>query len=330
MSYDDKVRYVYHFLSGKMSPEESEAFALWRSSDPSHELLYSDLFNIYEKAEIIAPFKFDHEKAFLKHKALLMDASTIESKVVPIAIEKSNSGRISPIFSFKYIAAAVFVLAISMVLLLNNNNAIINGATSQSTMLADGTKVWLDQGAELKILNIDEYVRKVELKGKAYFEVVSNKKAPFMIQSNDFGIKVLGTKFIANGNSNSVEVREGKVEVFNDTKKVVITSNQSAKVIDNADIVVSTKEFDASTLWFNENLSFNNTPFDVVINDLTAFYNVKFIIPTQRDWSKCTFTSGPLKTATVDEVMTILKLTYELDYVRQNDNSIKISRVKCK
>ena len=56
----------------------------------------------------------------------------------------------------------------------------------------------------------------------------------------------------------------------------------------------------------------------------------QFIIPTQRDWSKCTFTSGPLKTATVDEVMTILKLTYELDYVRQNDNSIKISRVKCK
>lgn len=327
MSYNDKVKYVHHFLSGKMSPEEMDAFALWRSSDSSHEILFSELKNIWDNSKFVQPIKFDYNKAFLKHKTLL-DASDEGVKISDINKDKPRGER--TLFPIKYIAAAIFILALAVVFLIQNNNEVFNAYENQSLTLADGTKVWMDKGAELKVLEIDENNRRVELKGKAYFDVAPNKNAPFTIANQNFSIRVLGTKFVVNGLSNLVDVKDGRVEVYNAKEKVVITANQSAKITDQSTIEVTNKNFDSNMLWFNEDLSFNNTPFDVVINDLRVYYNIKISIPEQKDWSRCTFTSGPLKTSTVDEVLMILKLTYDLDYIKQKDNSIKISKVKCK
>lgn len=53
--------------------------------------------------------------------------------------------------------------------------------------------------------------------------------------------------------------------------------------------------FDNKDLWFNEELTFDNTPFDIVIRDLAINYKVSIELPNKNDWSSCTFTSGSLK-----------------------------------
>lgn len=40
-----------------------------------------------------------------------------------------------------------------------------------------------------------EGVREVELKGEAYFEVEKNEDKPFIVKTDEFNVRVLGTSF---------------------------------------------------------------------------------------------------------------------------------------
>jgi ferric-dicitrate binding protein FerR (iron transport regulator) len=98
----------------------------------------------------------------------------------------------------------------------------------------------------------------------------------------------------------------------------------------DGNLSITNTSFESSELWFNEELIFKNAPFDKVIQDLSLNFNVKIIIPERTTWASCTFTSGALKTNNLDQILEILKLTYDLEYTKQKDNSIKLTAVKCK
>ena len=63
-------------------------------------------------------------------------------------------------------------------------------------VLSDGTKVWLNAGSKLRYP--ERFVgdeRQVELSGEAYFDVVHDEKAPFIVKTSRSTITVLGTEF---------------------------------------------------------------------------------------------------------------------------------------
>lgn len=62
--------------------------------------------------------------------------------------------------------------------------------------LSDGTKVWLNSASSLRFPSVFKgRERLVQLTGEAYFEVSKNPKMPFIVQTGDSKIKVLGTHF---------------------------------------------------------------------------------------------------------------------------------------
>ena len=65
-----------------------------------------------------------------------------------------------------------------------------------SLQLADGTKVWLNSETTLKYpVRFAGNERKVELSGEAFFEVARNEAVPFLVESGEQIVKVLGTEF---------------------------------------------------------------------------------------------------------------------------------------
>ncbi len=63
-------------------------------------------------------------------------------------------------------------------------------------VLDDGTRVWINSESELRYpVVFCDSVRKVYLKGEAYFEVKRDEKHPFMVETNELCTRVLGTEF---------------------------------------------------------------------------------------------------------------------------------------
>ena len=145
--------------------------------------------------------------------------------------------------------------------------------------LSDGTKVLLN--ACSKIVYPSRFigdVRRVKLKGEAFFEVTHNEGCPFIVMTKGLSVRVLGTKFDVKAYSNdkiqSVGVRQGRVQVNLPDASLRITSKE--EVLYNT----TTKEINKrngnmeTAMWINGNmLQFNATPIQDAVKQLERIYH---------------------------------------------------------
>ncbi len=326
MTYTEKISFIHKYLSHELNAYELREFEAWIDLGIENKLLFDQISDIWKSSAPSVEIKFNAENAFLKHKARLSEEKSILSE------QNESQKRKGVIFMYSLrLAAAILVLVIAVVLGMNiSNGDKINAEAVQIVMLEDGSKVWLDAGSQLNIKKLNKSERKVSLNGRAYFEVAKNSAAPFTIEVGEFDVKVVGTRFIIDSEQSVVKVRDGKVAVVTENKEVLLTDNQSVEIKNSALSDISNVIFDNNQLWFNEELKFDNTPFDLVVKDLIVNFGVQIYLPEKNDWSTCTFTSGSLKNNTFDEVLTILKLTYDIEYKKTGEAAYKITRVRCK
>ena len=88
--------------------------------------------------------------------------------------------------------------------------------------LSDGTNVWLNACSEMTYpASFSEDIRRVSLKGEAYFDVSKDVEHPFVVQTKKCDIKVLGTEFNVRVNEAesdcefSAALLEGSIELTN-------------------------------------------------------------------------------------------------------------------
>ena len=83
--------------------------------------------------------------------------------------------------------------------------------------LPDGSRVIANSRTQLSYPTVFRgHTRDVSIKGEGYFEVVHNAQRPFIIHTDHFNVKVLGTKFSVDNYDNrsaGVTLLEGLVEV---------------------------------------------------------------------------------------------------------------------
>ncbi|WP_103068880.1 FecR family protein [Aquimarina sediminis] len=152
-------------------------------------------------------------------------------------------------------------------------------------VLSDGTRVHLNSGTTLKYPTkfITGINREVFLEGEAFFDVTKNTSHPFLVNSENLKIKVLGTKFNVtsypeNKQINTVLV-EGSVEIFekDNSKRVLLKPNQKAslhKKTKKLDVVkVGVEEYVA---WREGKLILNEVLFEDILKKLERKYNVEF------------------------------------------------------
>ncbi len=147
--------------------------------------------------------------------------------------------------------------------------------------LPDGTTGWLNSNSSIKYSGNFNSDRKVTLNGEAFFDVSSNKRRPFMVNTNEVNVKVLGTRFnIASyDNENNVEVvlEEGKL-VFNDKEmnKSYTMSPNDLVIFDKTLKGISTEVVEPIKYvsWTEGKLVFRNDPIDVIARRLERWYNI--------------------------------------------------------
>jgi ferric-dicitrate binding protein FerR (iron transport regulator) len=196
--------------------------------------------------------------------------------------------------------------------------------TRSALKLSDGTSVWLNSGSSIKYP--DRFVgnkRIVELKGEAYFEVQSDLKKPFIVETSSLSVKATGTKFNVSGytSADKVEVTlvSGKVEVnLTDNKENI----KSAKLVPDqhysfnkvsGTTSITTEDTYKYISWKDGKLIFRNEPLSSVVKRISQIFNIDIEIKGEeiREYNlRATFQDESLA-----EILKLLKLSSPINYI---------------
>ena len=202
-----------------------------------------------------------------------------------------------------------------------------NGKKTQFT-LPDGTRVFLNSNSKLSYSSQfnEEIVRRVKLKGEAFFMVKRDTLRPFIIESGDLQTQVLGTAFNVRAFDDEenifVAVEEGKVRLQNKRKdehgEVLILEENDLGVFKKKNQSLKRERLEGSEVfdWRNGVIHFQKANFKEIKKTLEQWYGVSFVINRNID-SKKDFTGSyankPLRT-----VLDGLQFVYDFDYNIKN------------
>jgi ferric-dicitrate binding protein FerR (iron transport regulator) len=189
--------------------------------------------------------------------------------------------------------------------------------------LPDGTIGWLNSNSSVRYNRDFMKDRQVVLTGEAFFDVLKDYRRPFIVQTKEVNVKVVGTRFnIASyDNENNVEVvlEEGKL-LFSDkkTNKSYFMSPNDLVIFDKISNEFSTEKVETAkySSWTQGMLVFRNDPLDVIARRLERWYNIDVELRGAADRDprlRATFVDESL-----EEVLHLLKRSLLIDYSIQN------------
>jgi hypothetical protein len=156
-----------------------------------------------------------------------------------------------------------------------------NGETYQ-VKLPDGTRVWLNSASSLTYAaSLDQTgKRQVKLTGEGYFEVAKDKLHPFVVQTANQEVEVLGTHFNINSYQDEPAIAttllEGSVKVTAGNRSQVIKPGE--QLINNGtDMKVAQANTDNITDWKDGDFNLNDLDFRVAMRKIARWYDVEVI-----------------------------------------------------
>lgn len=185
--------------------------------------------------------------------------------------------------------------------------------------LPDGSIVSLNANSKLTYPKVfHDHVREISLKGEAFFDITHNKDKPFIVKTEDFNIKVLGTTFnvksFPDDKQTETTLLSGKVELSLEKETpIVLAPSQKAIFHKKAKKIEIEKVNIENTLaWQSGKLVFNNTSLEQVVIDLERKYNtiIEIASPELLNYKY----TGTFDNLTIDEALQLLMISSPIQY----------------
>jgi transmembrane sensor len=214
--------------------------------------------------------------------------------------------------------------------------------------LPDGTQVWLNGNSQLTYSTAEfgKTRREVVLTGEAFFDVVKNEQAPFIIHAINVNITVMGTAFNVKAypQQRNVETSliRGLIEIttrqdperkilVKPNEKIIIPETDSEKpVADNGPALYSIARLQkdahqlvSETAWMQSRLSFDNESFEQIAPKMDSWYSVSIHFADSAI-ARRRF-SFVIEKESLVQTLEALKISYPFDY-RIKGSEIWISK----
>lgn len=186
--------------------------------------------------------------------------------------------------------------------------------------LPDGSHVWLNSASELSYSpDFGTKARKVILRGEAYFEVESDPKHPFIVETEDhLQIRATGTKFnVKSYPGESVATAtllEGKILVEQEEMSCVLVPYDkiSFNKINKKFSVSRVRRREEVLCWMTDRFVFNNETLEEITKTLERMYNVDFFFRSE-SLKKITY-SGTVKNNSLENVLMLISTAAPVSY----------------
>jgi len=174
--------------------------------------------------------------------------------------------------------ALIFVLPIAYDSL-TTESFVTQTTDFQTLQLPDGSTITLNAGSQIKYKkDFNTNHRSLTMTGEAYFDV-QNGNTPFVIQTNQGQVTVLGTSFNVRSREDGFEVgvNEGIVKVSNDSKSVILHKGQMIGVDSNFDEKnLQNISYTNYPDWMHEKLVCEQTPLSEVCDEIERTFGISF------------------------------------------------------
>ncbi len=156
--------------------------------------------------------------------------------------------------------------------------------------LPDGSTVWLNAGSKMVYsqgFGVSD--RRLAFQGEGYFEVEKNDEMPFLVQTHDVNVTVVGTKFnfrnYPEDEEAVVELLEGKVALENQLKEDAVRylSPNEKMVLHKAtgEMDITSAKVKEATLWTENILLFDEDLLPDIVRELERSYHVQIEIENE-------------------------------------------------
>ena len=217
--------------------------------------------------------------------------------------------------------------------------------------LSDHTKIWLNVGSQLRVDdNYGKENRKVYLSGEALFDVIHDESLPFIVYTDKYEVKDLGTVFNVKAypdEESETSLIRGKVEIkmTNSKHSIFLSPNQKAVINGSDEPEVKEKETAKSaaspnitllplsynqkdsavveTAWTQNRLEIVNEDFYEMKEKLERWFDVKISIKDD-EVGKYPFTAT-FEKENIQQVLQALQYAYHFNYTIKS-NEVNISK----
>ena len=326
---------ITRYLAGECTPAEQQIIAGLIQSDSDYKEAYLSLRKIWDLPALqpVAD-SYDVDAAWANVNKHI--------STTPLRVVHHNSfGKPVVMRIFKYAAsiAAVLVLAFSGYLMLRETKSVMKSVASGNSItapvaLSDGSRIVLNRGSEVKFPEkFGSNSREVYFWGEAFFEIASDPTRPFVIETGDARIKVLGTSFNVKAYPSTglteVVVNTGTVLFYhvdkNDNILGQVILHKGDKGVFNRNNLSLTKmpNDDVNYIsWETGVLVFNETSLDKVMEVVGKRYGVNFQMDTAKI-SRLKLTAT-FDNESLDSVLEVLSLVHKLQFTHNgNDYLVK-------
>ncbi|MEO9484659.1 MAG: FecR family protein [Ekhidna sp.] len=294
------------YFSGNASDDEISLVESWRSESKSNAEVFLDTKSAWLMSEPQTPAPSEILNTILNKP---------EGKNVPFILQNW----------VKYASAAVLVLAISLLFILNQNS-VDSGYVNKE--LSDGSIVALHGNSTLEVISLSESKREVRVEGKAYFDIERDESRPFIIHTNNAKVQVLGTSFVvdAYGSKTEVCVESGLVELSKGLTGTEVVSVKLAKgemglITDsNKGIIKKNNENLNYLAWKTKLITFNESSMDEVKKVIEDVYGIEVTFENPA-FKECRLTAKFNKKKAKD-ALEIIARTFDIEYEYSNGKAI--------
>ncbi|HEY9124031.1 MAG TPA: FecR domain-containing protein [Bacteroidales bacterium] len=308
------------YFSGNASEEEANAILMWKKASEANRKEFDQSYQVWQLTMTAGISKLDPDAAWNKVNA--------RAKVT-----KKPTFKVQRFYSNMLKVAAVLVVSLLTWFTYDRYFSTVRyyaDANIENVILEDGTNVTLNKNSWIEApKHFRGSLRKVSMTGEAFFNVKHDASHPFIIETKNAAIKVLGTSFnvktMPEGNIN-VTVATGRVAFMpHNTKEAVILSkgeyvswNESKKELRKA------RSANQNYLaWKTHRFEFKENKLDSVIKAINAIYNSEIALGKEVSQLKLTARFDSLS---IEQIVETLKVTFNLKAENTNTGLVLVKK----
>ncbi len=204
-------------------------------------------------------------------------------------------------------------------------------------VLSDGTEIQLNSGTHIKypVKFPTKGNREVTMTGEAYFKVSKNKEHPFIVNSEQVAVQVLGTEFNVTSYKEQSTINtvlvEGSVSLSHESdpesKTLLEPGNKGSW--DKTQETMSVEKVDTLlyTSWLNGEIVFRDTPFSELLTKLERAYNVRIVNKNIGLEEKAFNARYNIKVESIEDVLEALKIIAPFGYEIKDKSTVHTKEI---